>query len=198
MLQRCYRPAMDRTLFDADHESFRQAFRQFVDREIRPHQERWRDQGQVDREVWRKAGAQGFLCPWLDEKYGGAGADFAYSVIIMEELARAYESGFAMGLHSDIVVPYLYSFGSEDQKQRWLPGCASGELVTAIAMTEPGTGSDLAAVATSAVRDGDDYVLNGSKTFISNGQLCDLVIVVAKTDPDPANAHKGISLFVVE
>jgi acyl-CoA dehydrogenase len=189
---------MDRTLFAADHDTFRQAFRQFVEREIRPHQERWRDQGQVDREAWRKAGAQGFLCPWLAEAYGGAGADFVYSVVIMEELARAYESGFAMGLHSDIIVPYLASFGNEDQKRRWLPGCASGEIVTALAMTEPGTGSDLAALTTTAVRDGDDYVINGSKTFISNGQLCDLVIVAAKTDPDPANAHKGISMFVVE
>jgi len=189
---------MDRTLFDAGHESFRQTFRQFIEREIRPHQERWREQGQVDREIWRKAGAQGFLCPWLDEKYGGAGADFVCSVIVMEELARAYESGFAMSLHSDIIVPYLYTFGNEDQRRRWLPGCASGELITAIAMTEPGTGSDLAAVTTKAVRDGDDYVINGSKTFISNGQLCDLVIVAAKTDPDPENAHKGISLLVVE
>jgi len=189
---------MDRTLFDADHDAFRQTFRQFVEREIKPHQERWRDQGQVDREAWRKAGAQGFLCPWLDEKYGGPGADFLCSMIIMEELARAYESGFAMSLHSDIIVPYIYSFGNEEQKQRWLPGCASGEIVGAIAMTEPGTGSDLAAVTTSAVRDGDDWVINGSKTFISNGQLCDLVIVVAKTDPNPENAHKGISLFVVE
>jgi acyl-CoA dehydrogenase len=189
---------MDRTLFDAGHESFRQTFRQFIEREIRPHQERWRDQGQVDREIWRKAGAQGFLCPWLDEKYGGAGADFVCSVIVMEELARAYESGFAMALHSDIIVPYLASFGNEEQKLRWLPGCASGELVTALALTEPGTGSDLAALTTTAVRDGDDYVINGSKTFISNGQLCDLVIVAAKTDPDPANAHKGISMLVVE
>jgi acyl-CoA dehydrogenase len=190
--------AMDRTLFSADHDTFRQSFRQFIDREIRPHQERWRDQGQVDRETWRKAGAQGFLCPWLDEKHGGPGGDFLCSVIVMEELARAYESGFAMSLHSDIVVPYLYSFGTDEQKQRWLPGTASGELVTALGMTEPGTGSDLAAIATTAVRDGDDYVINGQKTFISNGQLCDIVVVAAKTDPDPKNAHRGISMFVVE
>jgi acyl-CoA dehydrogenase len=189
---------MDRTLFGEDHQAFRQAFRTFVTREIEPNQARWREQGQVDREVWRKAGAQGFLCPWLEDKYGGPGGDFLMSVIVMEELARCYESGFAMGLHSDIIAPYIYSFGNEDQKQKWLPGMASGELVSAIAMTEPGTGSDLAAVATTARRDGDDYVLNGQKTFISNGQLCDLVIVVAKTDPDPKNAHKGISLFVVE
>jgi len=189
---------MERTLFDADHQTFRQSFRQFVDREMKPHQQRWRDQGQVDREVWRKAGAQGFLCAWLEEKWGGPGADFLCSVIIMEELARAYESGFAMGLHSDIVVPYLHSFGNDEQRARWLPGCASGEIVTALAMTEPGTGSDLAAITTTAVKDGDDYVLNGAKTFISNGQLCDLVIVAAKTDPNPENAHRGISLIVVE
>ncbi len=143
-------------------------------------------------------GAQGFLCPWMEEKYGGAEGSFLHSVIIMEELARAYESGFAMALHSDIIVPYLHTFGTEAQKQKWLPGCASGEIVTALAMTEPGTGSDLAAIATSAKKDGDDYVINGAKTFISNGQLCDLIIVAAKTDPDPANAHRGISLFVVE
>lgn len=189
---------MDRTLFDADHDTFRQAFRGFLEREVKPHQARWREQGMVDREVWRKAGAQGFLCPWLAEEWGGPGADFLCSVIIMEELARAYESGFAMALHSDIIVPYIETFGSDAQKRAWLPGCASGELVTALAMTEPGTGSDLAAIATTAKRDGDDYVIDGAKTFISNGQLCDLVIVAAKTDPDPANAHRGISLFVVE
>ena len=189
---------MDRTLFNADHDTFRQAFRQFIEREVKPHQERWREQGQVDREVWRKAGAQGFLCTWLEEKWGGPGADFLCSVVIMEELAHAYESGFAMNLHSDIIAPYLYSFGTDAQRARWLPGLASGELVTALAMTEPGTGSDLAALATTAVKDGGDYVLNGAKTFISNGQLCDLIVVAAKTDPNPENAHRGISLFVVE
>jgi acyl-CoA dehydrogenase len=189
---------MERTLFSAEHTLFRQSFRQFVEREIKPHQPRWREQGMVDREAWRKAGAAGFLCPWLDDAHGGPGGDFLHSVIVMEELAYAYESGFAMALHSDVVVPYLASFGNDEQKRRWLPGCASGELVTAIAMTEPGTGSDLAAIATTAVKDGDHYVLNGAKTFISNGQLCDLCIVAAKTDPDPKNAHRGISLFVVE
>jgi acyl-CoA dehydrogenase len=189
---------MDRTLFDPDHDTFRQSFRAFLDREVKPHQDRWREQGQVDREVWRKAGANGFLCPWLEDKWGGPGADFLCSVIVMEELARAYESGFAMALHSDIIVPYIHTFANDEQKQRWLPGCASGEIVTALGMTEPGTGSDLAAIATTAVRDGDDYVINGSKTFISNGQLCDLVVVACKTDPNPENAHKGISLIVVE
>ncbi|MGE0867364.1 MAG: acyl-CoA dehydrogenase family protein [Kofleriaceae bacterium] len=189
---------MDRTLFTEEHDAFRKAFRQFVEREISPHQARWRDQGQVDRELWRKAGAQGFLCPWLDERYGGPGADFLCSVIVLEELARAYESGFSAALHSDIIVPYIYSFGSEEQKQTWLPACASGECVTALGMTEPGTGSDLAAITTTAVKSGDDYVINGAKTFISNGQLCDMVVLAAKTDPDPANAHKGISLFIIE
>src|SRR5687767_10623601 len=189
---------MDRSLFSEEHQSFRKSFRSFVEREITPHQQRWRDQGQVDREVWRKAGAQGFLCTWMDEKYGGPGGDFLYATIIMEELATAYESGLAMALHSDIIVPYIYSFGTEEQKQKFLPGCASGEIVTALGMTEPGTGSDVAGITTTAVKDGDDYVINGAKTFISNGQLCDLVVVAAKTDPDPANAHRGISMFIVE
>lgn len=189
---------MDRTLFSEEHQAFRAAFRGFIAREVTPHQARWREQGQVDREAWRKAGAQGFLCPWLEEAYGGPGGDFLHSVVIIEELAHAYESGFAMALHSDIVVPYLHAFGTEAQKQRFLPSCASGEIVTAIAMTEPGTGSDLAALATTAIKVGDEYVINGAKTFISNGQLCDLVLVAARTDPDPANAHRGISLLLVE
>jgi len=189
---------MERNVFREEHELFRKSFRTFLDREVKPHQERWMEEGSVDREVWRKAGAGGFLCPSLDPAYGGAGGDLLHSVIVIEELARAYESGFALSLHSDIVVPYIEAFGTEEQKQRWLPGCASGEIVTAIAMTEPGTGSDLAALATTATRDGDHWVLNGAKTFISNGILCDLCVVAAKTDPDPKNAHQGISLFVVE
>jgi acyl-CoA dehydrogenase len=189
---------MDRTLFSKDHDEFRAAFRKFVAKEVTPNQKRWSEAGMVDRETWRKAGAAGFLCTWLPEEHGGPGGDFLHATIVMEELSYAYESGFAMALHSDIVVPYIHAYGSAEQKQKWLPGCASGELVTAIAMTEPGTGSDLAAIKTTAVKDGDHYVINGSKTFISNGQLCDLVIVAAKTDPDPANAHKGISLIVVE
>ncbi len=189
---------MKRTLFREDHDLFRQSFRQFLEREVIPHQARWNEDGMVDREAWRKAGRAGFLCTWMEEELGGPGGDFLHAAVVMEELAGAYESGFAMSLHSDIIVPYLHSFGSDEQKRRWLPGCASGDLVTAIAMTEPGTGSDLARIATTAVRDGDDYVLNGAKTFISNGILCDLCIVVARTDPDPASAHRGMSLFVVE
>jgi acyl-CoA dehydrogenase len=189
---------MERTLFAEEHVHFRSAVRQFMAREVAPHQERWREAGMVDRASWRKAGEAGLLCPWLPPTYGGAGGDFLHSTVVIEELARVHESGFALSLHSDIVVPYIGEFGSEEQKRRWLPGCGSGDLVTAIAMTEPSTGSDLAAITTRAVRDGDHYVLNGAKTFISNGILCDLVIVAAKTDPDPARAHKGISLFVVE
>ncbi len=189
---------MDRNIFREDHELFRQSFRRFVEREVKPNQEKWMEHGSVDRDLWHKAGQNGFLCPSLGSEYGGAGGDFLHSVIVIEELAFVYESGLAMGLHSDIVVPYIEAFGTDEQKKRWLPGCASGEFVTAIAMTEPGTGSDLASIATTAVRDGDDYLLNGAKTFISNGILCDLCIVAAKTDPNPANAHQGISLFVVE
>jgi acyl-CoA dehydrogenase len=189
---------VERHLFREEHELYRQQFRKFVDREVRPHQERWAAEGSVDRETWRKLGRAGFLCPWLGEKWGGAGGDFLHSLVIIEELARAYESGFAVSLHSDVVVPYLETFGNDEQRQRWLPGCVSGDLVTAIAMTEPGTGSDLAAIRTTAVLDGDHYVVNGAKTFISNGILCDLCIVAVKTDPDPANAHRGITLLVVE
>jgi acyl-CoA dehydrogenase len=189
---------VERDLFREEHDLFRQAFRQFVDREVVPHQEKWNQAGIVDRSAWRAAGRAGFLCPWMEERWGGPGGDFLCSVVIMEEMARVYETGFALSLHSDIIVPYLHTFGTDEQKARWLPGCASGEIISAIAMTEPGTGSDLAAVATTAVKDGDAYVLNGSKTFISNGILCDLCIVVARTDPDPANAHRGITLFVVE
>ena len=189
---------MQRTVYREEHEIFRKAFRQFIEREVKPHQARWAEAGIVDRETWRKAGAGGFLCPSLPEELGGPGGDFLHSCVVMEELAATYESGFAMPLHSDVVVPYIHEFGNDGQRKRWLPGCASGELVTAIAMTEPGAGSDLAGLQATAVRDGDHYIINGAKTFISNGILCDLCIVAAKTDPDPANAHRGISLFVVE
>jgi acyl-CoA dehydrogenase len=189
---------MDRSLFGEEHQLFRNAFKQFLEREVKPHYPRWREAGSVDREVWQKAGRAGFLCPWIGEKYGGAGGDFLHSVVVMEEMAKSYDPGFAIALHSDVVVPYIEAFGSEEQKQRWLPGCVSGDLITAIAMTEPGTGSDLAAVATTAVADGDHYVINGSKTFISNGQLCDLCIVVAKTGDVAGDAHRSMSLIVVE
>ncbi len=188
---------MERSLFSEEHEIFRKNFRQFVDTRVVPKQDKWRAQGVVDREVWFEAGEAGFLCPWMEEEYGGAGGDFLHSTIVMEELSRAYESGWAASLHSDIVVPYLHSFGTPEQKAKWLPGCASGETITAIAMTEPGTGSDLAAIATTAKRDGDHYVINGAKTFISNGMTCDLVIVAARTE-NSDDPHRSVSLFLVE
>ncbi|MFW5920663.1 MAG: acyl-CoA dehydrogenase family protein [Polyangiales bacterium] len=189
---------MDRHLFSEEHEIFRDSFRRFLEREVVPNQERWRKEGIVDRDAWRKAGEAGFLCPWMEEQYGGPGGDFLCSVIVMEELARIYEGSYAISLHSDIIVPYIHEFGSEAQKERWLPKCASGEAIGAIAMTEPGTGSDLANVRTTAKRDGDEYVINGAKTFISNGILCDFCIVVARTDNAPDDPHRSISLFVVE
>jgi acyl-CoA dehydrogenase len=188
---------MERSLFSEEHEIFRSNFRQFVDTRVVPKQDKWREQGVVDREVWFEAGEAGFLCPWMEEEYGGAGGDFLHSVIVMEELSRAYESGWAASLHSDIVVPYLHSFGTPEQKAKWLPGCASGETITAIAMTEPGTGSDLAGIATTAKRDGDHYVINGAKTFISNGMSCDLVIVAARTE-NSDDPHRSVSLFLVD
>jgi alkylation response protein AidB-like acyl-CoA dehydrogenase len=186
-----------RTLFNADHEGFRDAFARFVAQEIAPFHADWEEQGFVDREVWRKAGANGYLCPSMPEEYGGAGADKLYSVVQMEELARGGFSGIGFGLHSEIVAPYLLHYGTEEQKQRWLPRLASGEMVGAIAMSEPAAGSDLQGIRSTALRQADgSYLLNGSKTFITNGWHADLVIVVAKTDPNAG--AKGTSLLVVE
>jgi acyl-CoA dehydrogenase len=189
---------VDRNLFSDEHELFRKNVRGFLEREVVPHQERWRKEGIVDRDAWRKAGQGGLLCTWMEEEHGGSGGDFLHAVVVEEEMARIYESGFAIGLHSDIIVPYLHEFGNAEQKKRWLPGCASGDIVTAIAMTEPGTGSDLAAIATTAKKDGDHYVVNGAKTFISNGIHCDLCIVVANTGNVAGDAHRSLSLIVVE
>ncbi len=188
---------MDRSLFSEEHDIFRNNFRQFVQTRVLPQQEKWRRQGVVNREIWLEAGEAGFLCPWMEEEYGGAGGDFLHSVIVMEELSRAYESGWAASLHSDIIVPYIHSFGSAEQKAKWLPGCASGETVTALAMTEPGTGSDVAGIVTTAKRDGDHYVINGAKTFISNGMSCDMAIVAARTE-NATDPHRSLSLFIVE
>lgn len=185
-----------RTLFDADLEGFRDSVRKFLEQEAVPYHSQWEKDGQVSREVWEKAGALGFLCPCLPEEYGGVGADFRYSAVIMEELARAGTSGIGWNLHSDIVAPYIFNYGTEAQKQKYLPKLASGEMIGAIAMTEPGAGSDLQGVKTSAVRKDDHYLMNGSKTFITNGQMADLVIVVAKTNPQ--EGAKGTSLLIVE
>ena len=186
-----------RTLFNADHEAFRDSFRRFVEKEIAPFHEGWEEQGYVDREVWQSAGEFGFLCMTMPEEYGGAGADKLYSVAQMEEIARAGVSGIGFGLHSEIVAPYILHYGTEAQKRKYLPLLATGEMVGAIAMSEPAAGSDLQGVKTTAIRQVDgSYLLNGSKTFITNGWHADLVIVVAKTDP--AAGAKGTSLLLVE
>jgi alkylation response protein AidB-like acyl-CoA dehydrogenase len=188
---------IERTLFSAEHEAFRDSFRRFVDKEIAPYHEAWEEQGYVDRAVWNKAGENGFLCATLPEQYGGSGADKLYSVIEMEELARGGYTGVGYGLHSEIVAPYILHYGTSEQKLRWLHRLASGEMVGAIAMSEPAAGSDLQGIKSTAIRQPDgSYLLNGSKTFITNGWHADLVIVVAKTDP--AAGAKGTSLLVVE
>ena len=188
---------MPRVIFDAEHEQFRDSVRRYVQGEIGPRAEAWRQAGRVDREAWRKLGEQGYLLMWAPEAYGGLGIDdFRYDQILYEENVRYGEIGFYMQLHSRLVAPYIGHFGSEEQKARFLPRCISGESILAVAMTEPGAGSDLQGVKTTAVLDGDEYVINGSKTFITNGWLADLVIVVAKTDPKAG--AKGTSLFLVE
>ncbi|WP_010462492.1 acyl-CoA dehydrogenase family protein [Acidovorax radicis] len=189
---------IERTLFQPDHQAFSDSFRRFIEKEVTPHHAAWEDQGYVAREVWSQAGANGFLCMSLPEEYGGAGADKLYSVAQMEELARAGTTGIGFGLHSEIVAPYILHYGTEAQKQKYLPQMASGAVVGAIAMSEPAAGSDLQGIKTTAIKsaDGSHYVLNGSKTFITNGWHADLVIVVAKTDP--AAGAKGTSLLLVE
>jgi alkylation response protein AidB-like acyl-CoA dehydrogenase len=190
------RLVIPRTLFSPEHETFRDSVRRFMQQEVAPNDERWQEQGFADKEIWRKAGANGFLCPTMPPEYGGAGADKLYSVVLMEEQARANNSTLGFGLHSEIVAPYLLAYGSEHLKHKYLPAMASGGMIGAIAMSEPGAGSDLQAVKTVAVKKNGSYVLNGSKTFITNGWNCDLVIVVAKTDP--GKGAKGTSLLVVD
>lgn len=186
-----------RKLFEREHEAFRRTVGTFLDREVVPFHDQWEKDGVVDREVWKKAGAQGLLGLQLDEKYGGGGTpDFRYNAVIGEEMARRDVYGAAFTLFNDMIVPYLVAAANHEQKARWFPKLAAGELIAAIAMSEPGAGSDLQGIRTTAVDKGDHYGLNGSKTFISNGILADLVLVVARTDPDAG--AKGISLLVVE
>ncbi|MGW7269487.1 acyl-CoA dehydrogenase family protein [Streptomyces sp. NPDC054864] len=188
---------MKRQIFSAEHEAFRETVRTFLAKEVLPHYEEWEKDGIVSRDAWRAAGKQGLLGLAVPEEYGGGGnADFRYSAVLAEEFTRAGAAGLALGLHNDIIGPYLTSLATEDQKRRWLPGFCSGEIITAIAMTEPGAGSDLQGIRTTATDQGDHWLLNGSKTFISNGILADLVIVVAKTSPE--GGAKGLSLLVVE
>jgi acyl-CoA dehydrogenase len=188
---------IERTLFSSDHEAFRDSFTRFIDKEIAPFHAQWEDQGYVDRAVWNKAGENGFLCMTMPEEYGGSGADKLYSVIQMEALGKAGFSGIGYCLHSEIVAPYIEHYGTADQKQRYLPRLASGEMIGAIAMSEPAAGSDLQGIKTTAALQADSsYLLNGSKTFITNGWHADLVIVVAKTNP--AAGAKGTSLLLIE
>jgi acyl-CoA dehydrogenase len=189
---------MRREIFTEEHDLFREQVRRFVEKEVEPRVAEWNERGMTDRQTWRRLGEEGLLGANQPVEYGGAGGDFLYDAILIEELSRARAHGLAMSLHSDICLPYIVSFGSEAQKRKWVPRAIRGEVILGIAMTEPGTGSDLAAVQTTARRDGDHYVLNGSKMFISNGQLGDLFIVVAKTDPKSEPPHKGISLILVE
>ena len=187
---------MDRNIFDEEHEMFRDASRTFLINEIKPHVDRWNEAEIVDREAFLKAGEQGLLCMWADEKYGGAGiSDFRFEQILLEENAKHGDAGFFMFLHNRLVGPYIGDLGTDEQKERWLPKCVSGEYVLAVAMTEAGAGSDISGIRTKAEDKGDHYLLNGSKTFISNGILADLVIVAAKTD---SNSSHDMSLLVVE
>jgi acyl-CoA dehydrogenase len=189
---------MRREIFSEEHDLFRGQARRFVEREVEPRVPEWNERGMTDRQIWRRLGEEGLLGANQPMEYGGAGGDFLYDAILIEELARVRAHALAVSLHADICLPYIVSFGSEAQKRKWVPSAIRGEVILGIAMTEPGTGSDLAAIQTTARRDGDHYVLNGSKMFISNGQIGDLFIVVAKTDPKAEPRHKGISLILVE
>jgi len=189
---------MRREIFSEEHDLFRDQVRRFAEREIEPRVAEWNERGRVDRAIWRRLGEEGLLGANQPVEYGGAGGDFLYDAIVIEEVARVRAHGLAASLHSDICLPYIVSYGSEEQKGSYVPRAIRGELILGIAMTEPGTGSDLAAVQTTARRDGDQYVINGSKMFISNGQIGDLFIVVAKTDPTANPPHRGISLILVE
>ncbi|WP_420886154.1 acyl-CoA dehydrogenase family protein [Bacillus infantis] len=181
-----------------EHQIFQKALKKFLEKEAYPFYGQWEQERLIPRDFWRKMGEQGFLCPDLDEVYGGSGTDWGFSVVINKELERVGSGLVGIGLHNDIAVPYISEFGSEKQKDKWLPKCASGDIITAIAMTEPGAGSDLAGISTTAVDEGDYYRLNGQKTFITNGMHADLVIVACKTDPQAVPKHKGISLLAVE
>lgn len=188
---------MHRTLFDEEHQLFRATVREFLSREVTPYHDQWETDGIVPREVWKKASAQGLLGFAVPEEFGGLGIDdFRYNVVLTEEIAAAGASGLGFGLQNDVLTPYVLDLANAEQRRRWLPGFVGGELITAIAMTEPGAGSDLQGIATTAVRDGGDYLINGQKTFITNGINADLVVVVAKTDPE-AGAH-GVTLFMAE
>jgi acyl-CoA dehydrogenase len=179
------------------HKQFRERLRAFVETEVTPHADQWEKDHIVSKEVWKKTGRAGFLCTWVSPEYGGMGGDFLYSVIVAEEMTKSNQTGLATMLHSDVVVPYIDAFGSEEQKKKYLPGCVSGDIITAVAMTEPDAGSDLAGMSCTAEEDGDEVIINGTKTFISNGINADLVIVAAR-EPAEANPYQAMSLYLVE
>lgn len=187
---------LQRQIFTEDHEIFRRTVRKFLEEEMAPHHEKWESQGYVDRDAWTRAGELGFLCMSMPEEFGGSEADRLYSAILMEETQKLNLTGLGFGLHNEIVAPYINRYGSDEQKRKYLPKMATGELIGAIAMSEPGTGSDLQGVKTTALKDGNEIVVNGQKTFITNGWNADVVIVVAKTDPE--KGAKGTSLVMVE
>ena len=189
---------MARKIYTEEHEMFRDAFKKFLAKEVVPHIEAWEEEGIIPRDIWKKVGEYGFLCPRTSEKYGGAGVGFEYSAIIIEELMYAGANSLWLQLHSDVIVPYIESFGSDEQKDKWIPGCVSGDIITAVAMTEPGAGSDLIAMRATAEKKGDEYIINGQKTFISNGIHADLIVVAVRTDPKANPPHKGVSLICVE
>ncbi len=190
---------MSRTWFTENHRIFQESVRRFMDREVVPNIERWDEERNVPRSVWQKMGEQGFLAPWIPEEYGGSGTDFTYSVVVQEEVARSTCTSLSTGIrvHADIVAPYVYKLANEELKREILPGCVTGDVIMAIGMTEPDAGSDLAFLRTTALKDGNDYVVNGQKTFISNGINCDWVVVAVRTDPKAEPAHRGVSLVLV-
>jgi alkylation response protein AidB-like acyl-CoA dehydrogenase len=187
---------IERNIFSEEHEMWRESVRKFVEKEIVPHHERWEKEGIVPRELWLKAGEAGMLCCTVPEEYGGLGLDYLFDAVVYEELWRVGASGPGFLIHTDLVATYILSFGSEEQKRHWLPKMVRGEAIGSLGMTEPHAGSDLKAVRTQAVRDGDEFVINGQKVFISNGQLCDVIVLATKTDSQ-AGAH-GVTLFLVD
>jgi len=189
---------MYKNLYRKEHRLYRERFKRFLSEEIIPFYDQWEKEGIIPKEVWEKMGENGYLCPWVEKEYGGAGLGLEFSFIITEEMAYAGVYGLMAGLHSDIVAPYIHTFGNKEQKKKWLPGCISGDIILAVAMTEPDAGSDLSSIRTTAKRDGENYIINGEKVFISNGILSNLVVVACKTEIENQSPHKDISLICVE
>jgi len=189
---------MHKNLYRKEHLLFRETFKTFLTKEIPPFYDQWEKEEIIPKEAWKKMGRNGYLCPWVEKEYGGAGLGLEFSFIITEEMAYAGVYGLMAGLHSDIVAPYIHSFGNKEQKKKWLPGCVSGDIILAVAMTEPDAGSDLSAIRTTAKRDGENYIINGEKIYISNGILSNLVVVACKTEIENHSPHKDISLICVE